>query len=118
MIVMGRDYSYISIRRADDRLWLRVAGCTDADRGAPEREVLSQEVQAGELYLRLTVDSGALCRFSYSVDGEVFTDAGDQFTARQGMWIGAKVGFFAMREGFTNDAGYIDIDWFRILTTN
>lgn len=118
LIVMGRDYSYISLRRADDRLWLRVAGCTDADRGTTEREVLSQEVQTGELYLRLTVDSGAVCRFSYSVDGKIFTDAGDRFTARQGMWIGAKTGFFALREGFTNDAGYIDIDWFRILTTD
>lgn len=118
MIVMGRDYSYISLRRSDDRLWLRVAGCTDADRGTTEHELRSQEVQTGELYLRLTVESGAVCRFSYSIDGEVFTDAGDRFTARQGMWIGAKTGFFALRKGFTNDAGYIDIDWFRILTTD
>ena len=63
-------------------------------------------------------EPGAICRFSYSIDGNEFTDAGDSFPARQGMWIGAKVGFFALRDGFTNDAGSIDLNWFRILTTD
>jgi hypothetical protein len=53
----------------------------------------------------------------YSTDGENYTEAGEPFTAREGMWIGAKVGFFALRNGFINDAGSIDIDWFRIITT-
>lgn len=117
MVVMGRDYTYISLRRRDEGLWLRMAQCTDADTGSPENEVWSQEIPADDLYLRLMVDSGALCRFSFSLDGSEFTDAGEPFKAREGMWIGAKVGFFALREGFTNDAGYIDLDWFRILTS-
>lgn len=118
MIVMGRDYRYISLRRTDDRLLLRMAGCTDADRGTPEEETWATEVASGELFLRLRVDSGAVCRFSYSTDGNDYKDAGEPFTARQGMWTGAKIGFFALREGFTNDAGYIDLDWFRFLTTD
>ncbi len=118
MIVVGRDYRYISVRRTDDRLLLRVVNCTDADAGSVETELLSREVPTGDLFFRLTVESGASCRFSYSIDGNEFTDAGESFPARQGMWIGAKVGFFALRDGFTNDAGSIDLNWFRILTTN
>ena len=118
MIVMGIDYQYISVRKSEDRLFLRVAGCHDADRGTTETELFSREVQSGELFLRLRVEPGAMCRFSYSFDGNEFTDAGETFTARQGMWIGAKTGFFALRDGFTNDAGSIDLDWYRINTTD
>lgn len=55
-----------------------------------------------------------MCSFNYSTDGKVFIDAGDVFKATHGMWIGAKIGFFALRDGFINDAGSVDIDWFRI----
>jgi len=112
---MGRDYSYISIRREEGRLLLRVVKCTDADAaGAAEMEILSEEVQKGELFLRLRVDPGAVCRFSYSFDEKEYREAGEPFTARQGMWIGAKMGFFALRNGITNDAGYIDLNSFTI----
>lgn len=115
MVVMGRDYSYISIRREEGRLLLRVVKCTDADAaGAAEMEILSEEVQKGELFLRLRVDPGAVCRFSYSFDEKEYREAGEPFTARQGMWIGAKMGFFALRNGITNDAGYIDLNSFTI----
>lgn len=33
--------------------------------------------------------------------------------AREGRWIGAKVGLFFTRPGKFNDAGTADIDWFR-----
>jgi hypothetical protein len=39
---------------------------------------------------------------------------GNAFKAREGKWIGAKVGFYAVREGIINDAGSADIDWFRV----
>lgn len=114
MVVMGRDYSYISIRREEGRLLLRVVKCTDADDGAAEVEILSEEVETGELFLRLRVDPGAICRFSYSFDEKEYLEAGEPFTARQGMWIGAKMGFFALRDGVTNDAGCIDLGSFMI----
>jgi Beta xylosidase C-terminal Concanavalin A-like domain len=62
----------------------------------------------------LIVTAGFVCRFSYSLDGKVFTDAGKQFTATAGRWKGAKPGTFCTRESDTNDAGYADFDWFRV----
>lgn len=135
MIIMGRDFQYISLKRTEGRLLLRVVRCTDADSGNPEEELFSREVASGEIQLRVTVGAGALCRFSFSTDagghfdagGDIdsgdfsyageYYDAGEPFKARQGMWIGAKVGFFALRDGYTNDAGCIDISRFGILTT-
>lgn len=115
LVVMGRDYHYLSVRKSDDRLLLRVAGCTDADRGSQEVELWSQELMGNRLWFRLDTDAGAVCRFSYSTDGENFSDVAEQFIAREGMWIGAKVGFFALRDGFINDAGSIDLNGFRII---
>ena len=57
---------------------------------------------------------GGICNFSYSFDGDVFKNAGDEFIASPGRWIGAKVGIFCTREDQTNDSGYANFDWFRI----
>lgn len=51
----------------------------------------------------------AICRFSYSPDGENWTQAGSPFTARPELWIGAKWGFFCNRFTPKNDSGAIDI---------
>lgn len=53
------------------------------------------------------------CTFSYSLDGKKYTACGKPFTAREGHWIGARVGFFSiMPEG--KNRGWLDIDWFRL----
>ena len=64
--------------------------------------------------MRVTVLKGAQCSFSYSLDGQNFTNQPSSFTAEVGRWIGAKVGLFCTRETQTNDSGYADIDWFRV----
>ena len=52
----------------------------------------------------------AVCRFSYSLDGESFTDAGEPFVAAPGRWIGARQAFFCNRQFSKNDSGWVDID--------
>lgn len=55
------------------------------------------------------------CNFSYSLDGKKFRLLGETFQAREGKWIGAKVGTFCTRPAIrTNDGGWTDVDWFRI----
>ena len=51
----------------------------------------------------------AVCRFSYSLDGERYQSAGQPFKAAPGRWIGAKWGFFCNRTGALNDGGRLDI---------
>lgn len=113
MIVMGRNYQYIALVQTGDSCQLRVAGCADADKGTEEETIWSEMIANGRIFFRVNVSHDALCQFGYSRDGVEYFDAGEPFAAQPGMWIGAKIGFFALREGFTNDAGTMDIDWFR-----
>ena len=56
-----------------------------------------------------------MCDFSYSLDGKKFQKLGKPFQAKEGQWIGAKVGMFCTRPALvTNDGGWADVDWFRI----
>jgi hypothetical protein len=62
--------------------------------------------------LRVEVFSGALCDFSFSSDGQTFVSIGERFKAREGRWIGAKVGLFCLG-AIAMTKGHADIDWFR-----
>ncbi len=113
LVVMGLDYSLIGLTNRGGKLYVSQASAKDADRGTAETETAQQPISERDLYLRVTVREDARCTFSYSTDGRTFTPVGQTFTARQGRWIGAKVGFVFNRPGRFNDAGSVDIDWFR-----
>ncbi|HKJ40613.1 MAG TPA: family 43 glycosylhydrolase, partial [Sunxiuqinia sp.] len=114
LIVMGEDYQYVSLKQEDGKLVARVVTCHGARKGGAEKELFRQDFSGNTVYFRVKVTKGAVCNFSFSSNGRKFTDAGESFHAVPGRWIGAKVGFFALRDGVTNDAGNANIDWFRI----
>jgi len=114
LVVMGLDCGRLTIKRENGKLNLYAATCKNADKGTAEDLVPGPELNSNLVYFRVTVKKGAECQFSYSTDGYSFTNLGNAFKAREGKWIGAKVGFYALREGIINDAGSADIDWFRI----
>jgi beta-xylosidase len=114
LIVMGLDYAYISVTKKSDGLYLSQTVCKDADQHSAEKESAGSPLKSDTFFLRVTVADGAVCRFSYSTDGIKFSPVGDAFTAREGKWIGAKVGIFAIGKGQTREMGYADFDWFRV----
>lgn len=114
LIVMGLDYGRLTVKRENGKLSLSTAACKNADKGTAEELVAGPELASNTVYFRVTVKKGAECQFSYSVEGNLYTNLGSVFKAREGKWIGAKVGFYALREGIINDAGSADIDWFRV----
>ncbi|HET8829834.1 MAG TPA: glycoside hydrolase 43 family protein [Pelobium sp.] len=114
MIVLGKDYSTISIKSKTDGLYLNYAVCEDAGKGKTEKETPLIKLKTNAIYLRVKVSEGAKCNWSYSFDNKNFIDAGTTFTATPGKWVGAKVGLFAVRETQINDSGYVDVDWFRV----
>jgi beta-xylosidase len=113
-VVMGEDYQYISLKQINKQLQLRVAKCENARTGGKEIEQHSETFDSNEIYFRINVKKDALCTFSYSSNGKTFKTVGEAFTAKPGRWVGAKIGYFALREGITNDSGTVDIDWFRV----
>lgn len=116
LVLMGLDYSYLSLTNQGGKLQFSQSVCKDADKGSAETTTpavpLAQAQQP--VYLRVAVKPGARCQFSYSLDGQTFQPLGAEFQAREGKWIGAKVGLFCTRPGKFNDSGNADIDWFRI----
>lgn len=114
LVVMGMDYGSLALKRENGKLELQSVTCQKADKGGKEEITETQAVDTSTVYMRVTVQKEAVCSFSYSTDGVKFTEIGKSFKAREGRWIGVKVGFVALRDGVTNDAGTADIDWFRV----
>ncbi|RHK98950.1 glycoside hydrolase [Phocaeicola plebeius] len=126
LIVMGWDYSWIGVEKQGEKFLLKQAICKDAEQGNLEQvstlAVLepSKKFEAGlfpnferEICIRVRVGKEAYCRFSYSLDGKKFTEAGTLFKARQGKWIGAKVGMFSVTP-HGKERGWVDVDWFHV----
>ena len=115
LLMMGRDYSYLAVERAGNAV-LRVVriSCVDAPKSSRESETGIIEVKAQRVFLQAHVDEKGECQFSYSIDGERFDEFGQRFIAEPGMWIGAKVGLFALGDRGATAHGYSDFDWVRI----
>ncbi|MEX2371642.1 MAG: glycoside hydrolase 43 family protein [Bacteroidales bacterium] len=114
LIVMGTDYSYIAIEKDTSGTWISKMVCMNSPDGNEEQLEERKRAVANQVYFRVEVNKGAICRFLYSYDGKEFRPLGEKFRATPGRWIGAKVGLFASSTLKTNDTGYADYDWFRI----
>ena len=114
LIVMGWNYSYIALVKKETGFALQQSVCIDAEKKNPETLVATKEINESKIYLRIQVKSGAICTFSYSTDGRKFIPFGEPFKARQGKWIGAKVGIFCQSPLKSGARGYADFDWFRV----
>jgi beta-xylosidase len=112
--IHGADYAALSVIKKKDGNYLSYAICKEADRGKKETVQDGEKLISKDIYLRVKLTQGALCQFSYSLDGSSFKTIGEAFKAKPGRWVGAKVGMFFTRQNKTNDAGVADVDWFRI----
>ncbi|HNJ30087.1 MAG TPA: glycoside hydrolase 43 family protein, partial [Ferruginibacter sp.] len=114
LTIMGLSYANLALKKMNGAVYLVFSTCTNADKGHAEEEAVIMKVDTETIYLRVRITAGGRCMFSYSKDGNDFTETGSAFKAEPGRWIGAKVGIFCTRESQTNDSGYADFDWFRI----
>ena len=126
VIVMGRGYSSLVVERVGDMFQLQQRTCTKADTGGKETVTVLETFKPTakdkldyhpavymDIYLRIIVDDGK-ATFAYSLNGKSYKSAGEQFTMREGKWVGAKVGLLAIDNNEKSDAGLLDADWFRI----
>ena len=114
LIILGQSYAALSLRNTKAGIEIVYNVRKEAMKGAPEDKVVLARITNGEVYIRSEVTKGAVCKFSYSLDGKKYIEAPSPMTAQPGRWIGAKVGLFCTRPTQTNDSGYMDVDWFRI----
>lgn len=127
IVVMGRDYCSLGLAKQGDNFVLRQEICLDAEHGAAPRVIDIATINPTRVYtaglqpnrecdirLRVRVDAGGRCTFSYSTDGRHFKTAGETFLAVAGKWIGAKIGFYSTVPADTADRGWIDIKDFTV----
>lgn len=114
LIVMGESYAALTLAGRAKGLDLVYVTNDDAPSGKPDTERVLRAGAPAEVFLRVTVRRNAVCTFSYSLDGREFITVDETFSATPGRWIGAKTGLFCIRNERTNDAGYADVDWFRV----
>jgi len=114
LVVMGMDYALLSIEYSEGKYTLSQIECYQAENGKEEKINGSVGLKNGELYLQVRYSVDNSCQFYYSLDGNNFIPLGKSFKAKEGKWIGAKVGIFCSRKYPLNDGGQADYDWFRI----
>jgi hypothetical protein len=114
LIVFGMDYAFLSLVKKDSAIYVSYNMCIGANKSKPETERLIRIWNNKEIYLQIYVSPSSICSFSIGEDGKTFYQLPERFIAKPGKWVGAKIGLFATSTTITNDAGFADIDWFKI----
>ncbi len=126
LIVMGRDYQALVVRRQADMFQLVLMTCNGADKGKAQTEKIlatlkptaadKTDYRPGlheDIYLRFSVDQSKV-RFAWSTDGKKYQQSPDEFKMREGVWIGAKFGFVSAEADAKADRGWVEADWIRV----
>lgn len=111
---LGLEWQWQANEQRGWGLALLQARSIDAIKGSPEERAPAISVAHGPVWLRVRSPTARCAGFSWSTDGASFTDVDAPFRARQGRWVGAKVGLFAMRPAGAPAGAYADFDFFRI----
>ncbi|MCF3109691.1 glycoside hydrolase 43 family protein [Niabella sp. CC-SYL272] len=114
LTTMALNYAGIAVKKKKDGLYIVTTFCENADKGQPETETEVARLDDHTVYLRMQFYTDTTYQFSYSTDGRVFKTAGSRVKAVPGKWIGIKMGCYITSPVKTNDAGFVDLDWFRV----
>jgi hypothetical protein len=112
--MFGEDYAYISLEKRNDGLVVVYRENIKAEQQRADTELASFPVSGEEFFLEIIVDKGGQCQFGFAEANGKYRVNSRIFMIKPGRWVGAKMGFFCLRNSITNDAGYTDLDWFRV----
>ncbi|GGK10503.1 glycoside hydrolase [Yeosuana aromativorans] len=115
LIIMGMDYATLSISVDENGYFIKQTEAINAINGAEEKINEEVRLKTNSAYFRVDVSApDAMCQFSYSENGKTYKKIGKPFKAKEGKWIGAKVGLFSVSTKEAKRYGYADVDWFKI----
>lgn len=129
LIMMGWDYAYIALVKTNNGYELEYVTCIDAEQGSTEQRIsavaldkikvnqklnYTTPIPDAAIYLRMQVAEGGICTFSYSTDGHEFIELPQLFQAKQGKWIGAKMGLFILNKSEGSARSWVDAEWFKV----
>ncbi len=99
----------MNLRNDNGKLYLNQKTGT-FDKKVAESETTPVLIKNNVIYLKVKIKKGGICSFSYSYDDKQYQAIGNEFTAKEGKWIGAKIGLFALSQQITNDSGNVAVD--------
>jgi beta-xylosidase len=114
LAVLGRDAAFVAVARTADGWEALLTLGTDVLAEGVETVAARRPVRTGRIHLRVTVEPGARLRFATSEDGKTFTPIGGEFVAREGAWVGARLGLFTAPLPSPGPADFTDVEWFRV----
>lgn len=105
LIVIGESFATLALEKtgSGNHLVMHIDGA----------QKFVHENAADTVKLHVTVNDGGTCIFKFAADDDNFTTIPQTFTARKGVWIGAKVGLYSLKRLETAPSGYVDIKYFR-----
>lgn len=115
LIIMGMDYVSLSISYTEKGYYIKQTEAINAINGTSEKTNEKIKLKSNSAFFKVVVSApNAMCQFLYSEDGASFKKIGNPFKAKEGKWIGAKVGLFSVSTMEAKRGGYADINYFRI----
>jgi beta-xylosidase len=106
LIVTGESFATLALERKDssNQIVMRINGI----------QKFVQDHAPDVVKLRVAVKDDGLCIFSFATNDDFMTIP-QTFSARKGVWIGAKLGLYCLKRLKYAPTGYVDIDYFRFL---
>ncbi len=115
LILNGLGYAWLGLRKTGFATELVYTTCGPVSLKCSETGTVILPDAPPSIHLRMTMQSGALAQFYYSVDSLTFHPVGAPFPASRGRWVGAQVGLFAVGlKSFAGAPASIDVDYFRV----
>jgi hypothetical protein len=109
-ILFGKSYAAVELQNTVNGLQLNYIECDKADKGTLEKTTTLLTNAPASIFIRMNLNEGANANFEYSVDGKTFVSIPANFKAVEGVWVGAKYGFYCASNRKTNDAGFVEIN--------
>lgn len=114
LVIMGKQWAYLALEKTKTGTRL---GMYEGDyyQGYDKTQLIeSIDIEKNTCCLKVTVNENAECTFSYSLTGDNYKPIGRRFTAQPGVWLGAKLGLFAVNPNLKDSNSFADFDWFKI----
>ncbi len=115
IIVMGMDYASLAITHDVKSFYIQQKEAINAIKGAKEVINEQKRLASNTVYFKVKVTAqGAMCQFLFSENGKKFKKIGKPFKAKEGKWIGAKIGLFSISTEEAKRGSYADFPFFKI----
>jgi len=111
VVVLGKEFAALYIQETGHGFLIALK--------VNDQIVWSTDLGLGKVRLSVEVRDGGMCEYSYSPMARFGDIAiGHKFQAMQGVWIGARIGVFAIAPNAIGPGGWVDIDEFQFSGLN